>query len=138
MPNAKQAGANILVIDDDASIRKVTALRLEREGYRVLTAPEGEEGLRIAKAERPDVILLDILMPRMDGREVLRRLKADPETQTIPVILLTVIGAHDDTYGPLGPGYLFHLSKPYHPDELVAKIQAVLTKPAGESARPVG
>ena len=79
----------VLLIDDDESIRKVLRLRLERAGYRVLIAQQGEEGLALATTERPALILLDLQMPRMDGREVLRRLKANPDTKPIPVILLT-------------------------------------------------
>lgn len=118
----------ILVIDDDASVRKVATLRLEREGYRVLAAAGGEEGVSLAKAEHPDVVLLDILMPRMDGREVLRRLKADPATHTIPIILLTVIEAQDEGHEPIGPGYADRLSKPYNPDHLLQKVRAAMAR----------
>ena len=125
MPN--QVGT-ILIIDDDASVRKVAQFRLEREGYRVLVAQNGIDGLRMAKADHPQAILLDILMPGMDGREVLRRLKGDAETAPIPVILLTVVEEHDE---PVGPGYTDRLSKPYNPDHLLQKIQrAIANKPA--------
>jgi CheY-like chemotaxis protein len=126
--------STILIIDDDTSVRKVAQIRLQREGYRVLAAADGEEGLRLARAERPQVILLDILMPRMDGREVLRRLKADPATHAIPVLLLTVIEAHDELHEPIGPGWADRLSKPYNPDQLLQKVQALL--PAGKPAAP--
>lgn len=117
----------ILVIDDDPSIRKVVRMRLERAGYRVLDTDAGEEGLRLAKAEPPAVILLDLQMPKMDGREVLRRLKADPATQAIPVILLSVIGSTDELYVPLGAGQAANIAKPYQPHELLREIQAALT-----------
>ena len=123
--------ATILIIDDDSSVRKVAQFRLERAGYRILTAANGEEGLELAKAQQPDAILLDILMPKMDGREVLRRLKADPAMHVIPVILLTVVEAHDELYDPIGPGWVDRISKPYNPDHLLQKVQAVLTAPPG-------
>ena len=122
------SSGTILVIDDDPGVRKVAVLRLEREGYRVLAAADGEEGVSLAKTEHPDVVLLDILMPRMDGREVLRRLKGDPATHAIPIILLTVIEAHDEAREPIGPGYADWLSKPYNPDHLLQKVQAAMTR----------
>jgi len=121
-------GATVLIVDDDASIRKVARLRLEQEGFRVIVAQNGEEGLGLAKSGAPDVILLDIKMPGMDGREVLRRLKVSSDTQHIPVILLTVIGSHDELSSSIGPGYEFHLSKPYNPDMLLEAIRSVLKK----------
>ena len=126
--SAPKTGETILIIDDDSSLRKVVKLRLEWEGYHVLTAEDGEQGLQLAKAEQPHVILLDILMPKMDGREALRGLKADPNTRDIPVILLTVIGQNDELYTPLGTGHAFHLSKPYNSHELLEKIRQVLLK----------
>ena len=118
----------ILIIDDDASVRKVAQFRLEREGYRVLIASNGDEGLRLAKTDRPHVILLDILMPGMDGREVLRRLKGDAETAPIPVILLTVIEEHE-TDERIGPGFVDRISKPYHPDQMLQKVQKAIARP---------
>ena len=127
MAEAK-TGQTILMIEDDPSIRKMAKIRLEREGYRVIAAPDGLEGLRLAKSERPHLILLHIMMPRMDGREVLRRLKEDQETQPIPVILLTVIGAQDEMYAPIGPGAEDRLLKPYRPQELLKRVQVALSK----------
>ena len=121
----------ILIIDDDPSVRIVAQFRLEREGYRVVTASNGDEGLRLAKSEQPGAILLDILMPGMNGREVLRRLKGDADTSPIPVILLTVVEAHDEMTDPIGPGWADRVSKPYNPDQLLEKVQRVLAaKPA--------
>ena len=77
-------GRTVLLVEDESNIRKMTRARLEREGYTVLTATQGDMGLTMAKREQPDVILLDVLMPIIDGREVLRRLKADAATQQIP------------------------------------------------------
>ena len=131
-----RSSATILIIDDDTSVRKVAKVRLEREGYRVVAAADGDEGLQLAQMEHPQLILLDILMPRMDGREVLRRLKADPATHAIPVILLTVLEAQDELHEPIGPGYADRLSKPYNPDHLLQKVRALLA--AAKPGRPAG
>ena len=119
------ANKTVLLVDDDANIRKMTSVRLEREGYRVLTASSGEQGLMLALAERPDVILLDIAMPGMDGREVFARLKADASTKDIPVILLTVVFPAEDGQDNLDG--VPRQSKPYKPAELLDKIRTVLT-----------
>ena len=130
MPKAEN-GQTILLIDDDVSICKVAKRRLEQEGYRVRTAQDGNEGLKTAAAELPDLILLDIMMPGIDGREVLRRLKADPRTASIPVILLTVVGESEEIYASITAGDAAYLAKPYDPQVLLDKIRSVLSKRAG-------
>jgi CheY-like chemotaxis protein len=117
----------VLLIDDDTNIRKTASRRLAEEGYRVLTASDGEEGLKVARAEHPSLILLDLMMPKMDGREVLRRLKSDPETKQIPVILLTVIETMDEFYAPVPLGDAFYISKPYQPQKLLKTIELVMS-----------
>ena len=133
-----ETGQTILVIDDDVSICKVAQRRLEQEGYRVLTALDGSEGLKVAGSELPNLILLDIMMPIMDGREVLRRLKADPNTKSIPVILLTVIGENEDIYASIMAGDASYLAKPYDPQQLLDKIRSMLSKTAGKPDQPAG
>jgi len=118
--------ARILLIDDESNVRKMTKARLEQAGYDVLSAARGELGLDVAQREKPDAIILDVMMPQMDGREVLKRLKADPETHDIPVIILTVIQPGDDMADPIPPGADAHLSKPYRPDELLQKLRGIL------------
>lgn len=118
------SGRTILTVDDEGSARKLVKLLLEREGYRVLTAANGEEGLVLAKAERPDLILLDLMMPKMNGHEVLRRLKRDPDTKHIPVIMLTARGADVDIAASFEQGATFHMEKPYETKDLLQKIQA--------------
>ena len=121
----------ILIIDDDAGVRKVAARRLEQEGYRVLSAENGQQGLALASAEQPHLILLDIIMPGIDGREVLRRLNADAATREIPVILLTVVGKGEEIATPTGPlqdAYVAHLAKPYQPHELLQTIREALSR----------
>lgn len=114
----------ILTIDDETSGRKLMKLLLEREGYRVLTAANGEEGLVLAKGEQPHLILLDLMMPKMSGHEVLRRLKRDPDTKQIPVIMLTARGADADIANSFQLGAVFHVEKPYETKDLLHKIQA--------------
>ncbi len=134
--SSRSAGpcSTILMIEDDPDLRQLTGLRLEREGYRVLTAAEGTEGLSLAQSKQPDVILLDIMMPAMDGREVLRRLKADPRTRDIPVVLLTIIDQDDRSYAPIRPHATWHVSKPYRSQELLQTIrQALASRSDGRS-----
>jgi CheY-like chemotaxis protein len=123
--------ATILIVDDDPGVRKVAARRLAQEGYRVLTAENGHQALALAGAERPQLILLDILMPGIDGREVLRRLSADAATADIPVVLLTVIGTGEEVAAPDGSpesAYAARLTKPYQPHELLQTIRTVLSR----------
>ena len=118
----------ILLIDDDANIQKMTSVRLENEGYRVLTASRGDDGLALAKAEHPDAILLDLVMPGLDGREVLRHLREDPGTKAIPVILLTVVAPGEEGTASLtNLDGVMRQSKPYKPAELLEKIRSVLS-----------
>src|SRR4051794_32543323 len=83
------AASTVLVVDDDPVIVKLLQVNFEMEGYDVLTASDGEEGLQRARSERPDIVLLDVMMPKMDGLQVAQALKADPDTAVIPVILLS-------------------------------------------------
>ena len=116
----------ILMIDDEANARKMGKLLLEREGYRVLTAAHGEEGLILAKVERPDAILLDIMMPKMDGFETLRRLRADQDTKDTAVIMVTARGGEHDISASFKLGAVFHIEKPYETQDLLQKIIVAL------------
>lgn len=116
----------VLLIDDEESARRLVKLLLELEGYHVLTAPNGEEGLILAKVERPDVILLDIIMPKLNGHEVLRRVKSDPDTSSIPVIMLTARGADHDIAASFRFGATCHIEKPFETKDLLEKIRAAL------------
>jgi signal transduction histidine kinase/CheY-like chemotaxis protein len=116
------AEATILVIDDERASRDVLGAALIREGYRVIAAPGGRDGLRLARQERPDAIVLDVIMPDLDGWTVLRWLKSDPELSAIPVILVTVLG--DQDMG-LALGAAEHLTKPIDPAELLKVLDRV-------------
>jgi CheY-like chemotaxis protein len=126
MPDAP-APRTVLAVDDEANSRKMIKLLLEREGYRVVTASNGEEGLLLAKVEQPAIILLDVMMPKMDGHETLKRLRADQDTNGIPVIMVTARGTEHDIAASFRLGAVFHVEKPYETKDLLQKIQVALT-----------
>ncbi len=118
--------AKILIADDDRLIASMLSYRLTNGGHRVVQARNGEEALNMAAAEPPDVILLDIMMPVMDGLHVLQRLKGDPVLQRVPVIMVTALGHEKDVVGCLKVGAADFVVKPFNLNELVARIEAVL------------
>lgn len=127
----------ILVIEDEADILEVVEYNLRREGYRVLGVLDGEQGLQRAKQESPDLVILDLMLPGMDGVEVCRELKRDPLTRGIPVIILTAKAEETDVILGLGVGADDYVVKPFRPRELVARVQAVLRRGMrGESDGP--
>ena len=109
----------VLVIDDEDDIRELCKVNLEFEGFSVVDAPNGPAGLEKAAREHPDVIFLDLMMPEMDGWEVLRRLKEDDATAQIPVVLLTARTGEDDQMRGWQEGILEYVSKPFNPLSLV-------------------
>ena len=127
----------VLVADDDPRITKLVAVTLGDEGFRVVTADGGEEALRKAEEIRPDIVLLDIVMPDLDGIEVMRQLR---EFRSVPVILLTAKGSTADKAKGLDLGADDYIAKPFHPDELAALAPALLiagvwmTRPMGGRA----
>lgn len=127
MAEEKQAKARILIVDDDAFLAGIYATKLELDGFAVLSARDGDEGLRLAAKEKPDLILLDVLMPKLDGFEVLKRLKEDPASKEIPVIMLTNLGQKEDVEKGMSEGAVDYLIKAHFvPAEAVAKIKKVL------------
>ena len=118
----------VLVIDDIAVLLKMMKKQLEHWGYRALTAESGEDGLALARTAQPDLILLDILMPKMKGREVCARLKADPTTQAIPVIFLSSLGLADYVKAGLDLGAEDYLIKPFKPTDLRERIRVCLLR----------
>ncbi len=117
----------VLVVDDQPANVKLIAKRLSVSGYEVLTATDGMNGIRIARESVPDVILLDIMMPEMDGYEVIKRLKQEPETSGIPIALLTSLDGTEDKVKGLDAGADDFLTKPVNQIELIARIRS-LTK----------
>ena len=118
----------VLVADDEPRITKLVALTLHDEGFRVITASGGEEALKKAEEMRPDIVLLDIVMPDLDGIEVMKQLR---EWRPVPVILLTAKGATADKAKGLDLGADDYIAKPFHPDELAARVRAVLRRASG-------
>jgi DNA-binding NarL/FixJ family response regulator len=118
----------ILVIEDEPQTRKNIALILQMEGFEAMTAANGRIGLEVAMREKPDVILCDVSMPELDGHEVLRSLRAAPETADIPFIFLTARGERQDLRSGMNLGADDYMVKPIDPDDLLAAIQARLVR----------
>ena len=121
------AGGRVLVVDDEEGIRVLCRVNLELGGYEVLEAADGFTALEVARTQRPDLIFLDIMMPRMDGWEVLEQLKEDAATASIPVVLLTARTSEEDQIRGWGEGILEYLSKPFNPQRLVEWAEQALT-----------
>lgn len=125
-----ESQSTILVVDDEmTAVKRVEALLIPRH-YRVLTALSGEEALRAIHREKPDLVLLDVLMPGLNGFEVCRRIKTDTETQLVPVLLMTVLNDMEDRIKGFDVGADDFLSKPVHRGELLARIRASLRRKA--------
>ena len=118
----------VLIVDDDADIRRFLGLTLRHEGFDVHEAVNAEDALEQARAVDPDIVLLDVMMPGVDGYEVCRRLRADPRTTETPVILLTAKGRPEDKVRGLGFGADDYLVKPFDPEELLARVSSVLRR----------
>ena len=116
----------VLAADDDEDILELVAFRLERSGYTVLRARDGEEALRVALEARPDLAVLDVMMPKLDGFELTRRLRADDATSRMPIILLTARAQDADVQAGFDAGADDYLRKPFSPQELRARVQAIL------------
>ncbi len=117
----------VLLVDDNATNLQVLMGTLEGRGYHLLIAKNGESALKIVHKAAPDLILLDIMMPEMDGYEVCRRLKADPATKEIPVIFLSALGDTKDKVQGLNLGAVDYITKPFQPEEVIARVNTHLT-----------
>ena len=120
------AKGRILVVDDEIYIVHILDFSLGMEGYEVLTALDGEQALEKARSEQPDLIVLDIMMPKLDGYETCKRLKADPEIKDVPVILLSAKGRNVDQKVGFEVGADDYITKPFSPRKLVERINAIL------------
>ncbi len=116
----------ILVVDDEIYIVHILDFSLGMEGYEVVTALDGEEALRKLKETKPDLIVLDIMMPKMDGYETCKAIKGDPESKDIPVILLSAKGRNVDMQTGYDVGADDYITKPFSPRKLVDRINAML------------
>ena len=128
------ARKRILIVDDTKDILPVGSKRLQSWGYEPLTAESGEEGLRIAEQQLPHLILLDIMMPTMKGRDVCARLKANPKTAKIPVIFLTALGLADHIRAGMDLGADDYIVKPFEPAELKDRIAVALARYSSQAA----
>jgi two-component system alkaline phosphatase synthesis response regulator PhoP/two-component system response regulator VicR len=117
----------ILVVDDERHIVRLVEVNLARAGYKVITAYDGLEALQRVESEKPDLITLDVMMPYMDGYEVLRNLKANPTTAEIPVIMLTHKATDADVFRGWQSGVDHYMTKPFNPAELVIQVQRIFT-----------
>jgi two-component system alkaline phosphatase synthesis response regulator PhoP len=126
------ATRTILVVDDEPGIVAIARDYLERAGFRVIVAGDGPAALRLARAERPSLLVLDLMLPGMDGLDVARALRQDPATHTLPIIMLTARVEETDRLIGLELGADDYITKPFSPRELVARVRAVLRRAEGE------
>jgi len=128
--------SRVLIVEDEPDIRELVVHHLKREGYQVSAAASGEEALRQVREAPPDLVLLDLMMPAMNGLEVCRRLRQDPATATLPIVMLTAKGDEVDRVIGLEIGADDYVVKPFSPKELLARVRAVLrrSRPAPDAA----
>jgi DNA-binding response OmpR family regulator len=125
-PNLSMVG-DVLVVDDEASVVEVVALYLKRDGFQVRAAHDGREALKEIQTKLPDLVILDVMLPGLDGLEIMRRLRADPSSD-VPVILLTARSQEVDRIYGLELGADDYVTKPFSPAELVSRVKAVLRR----------
>ena len=128
--NTPAAAPTVLIVDDDPNVVALTRLYLERDGYRVLAAADGARGLALARQERPQLVVLDVMLPRLNGLDVCRALRREPDTQYMPVIMLTARVEEEDRLAGLDLGADDYVTKPFSPRELAARVRAVLRRAA--------
>ena len=119
---------SVLVVDDDPVILRLLQVNFELEGIEVVTAPDGEEGLKIAQSEPPDLVISDIMMPKVNGLELLAALRSSPDTAAMPVILLSAKAQVADVQRGLELGADDYVTKPFDPLELIDRVYKVLAK----------
>jgi DNA-binding response OmpR family regulator len=129
-------GQTVLVVDDDPTVSDVVSRYLERAGYRVTLAATGTAALSAYARMRPDVVVLDLMLPELDGLEVCRRLRSGADPFPVPVIMLTALGEEADRVLGLELGADDYLTKPFSPRELVLRVQSVLRRVAAATAAP--
>jgi twitching motility two-component system response regulator PilH len=125
-----QGGSNqmttVLVVEDSLSQRQMISELLKQKGLTVTEASNGSEALRKMRTQRPDLVLLDIVMPQMNGYEVCRRLKSNPKTQKVPVVMCSAKGGELDLYWGMKQGADAYISKPFHPQDLLGTLRQLL------------
>jgi two-component system alkaline phosphatase synthesis response regulator PhoP len=121
----------ILVCDDERHIVRLIQVNLERQGWEVVTAFDGKEGLEKIRSEKPNLVVLDVMMPYMDGFEVLKSLRREPETEALPVIMLTAKAQDKDVFEGYHYGADMYLTKPFNPMELVTFVKRIIANQEG-------
>ena len=120
--------AKILIAEDERDIRDLVAFTLRFAGHQIVAATNGEEAIQLASTERPDLILMDVRMPRMTGYDACRAMKANPRLQPIPVVFLSAKGQENEIQTGLDAGAEEYLLKPFAPDQLTDRVKAILAK----------
>lgn len=118
----------VLVAEDSSTIRRLVTARLKADGYEVIEAADGEEALRLAREGVPDLLVLDKVMPKLDGFEVIRALRDDRRTSGIPIVMLTERTSEEDVLGGLSLGVEDYMPKPFSPHELSARVKRALVR----------
>src|SRR5918996_5446196 len=121
-------GVKILVAEDTATVRRLVGARLVADGYEVIEAEDGEQALALTLSERPAALVLDKVMPKMDGFEVVRRLRESGETGQLPIVMLTERASEDDVLGGLSLGVDEYMPKPFSPRELSLRLKRILAR----------
>ena len=125
--NQTTRGRRVLIIEDDTFLRELISQKLSKEGYSIIEAIDGEEGVKKTKEEKPEIILLDLILPGIDGFEVLSQIKGDQTTSSIPVIILSNLGQKEDIERGLKLGPVDYLIKAHFtPGEIIEKVKTVL------------
>ena len=132
MPEKKK----ILIVDDEKALISLVSLHMKMSGYDVLSAANGEKALEIAKEEKPDLIILDLMLPKIDGWETCKRLRQDPEIKNVPVIMLTARAEIEDKLKGFEAGADDYVTKPFSPRELVSRVKRVLARAEAEPQKP--
>jgi len=128
----------ILIVDDEQDILELVKYNLEKEGYEIVTAISGEEALAVAEGSLPDLMVLDLMLPGMDGLEVTRKIRSGKATAQLPIVILSAKGEESDIVSGLELGANDYLSKPFSPRELVARIRAIFRRRGQSEEREPG
>jgi DNA-binding response OmpR family regulator len=121
----------ILIAEDSVTVRRIVAARLAADGYEVIEADDGEQALELATSTAPDLIVLDKVMPKLDGFEVVRALRERAETASVPIVMLTERAGEEDVIGGLRLGVDEYMLKPFSPRELSLRVRRLLARPGG-------
>jgi DNA-binding response OmpR family regulator len=124
--------STVLVVDDDPVILKLLEVNFEMEGFNVVVARDGSEGIDVARSTRPDIIVSDIMMPRKSGLELVTELKSDPATSEIPIILLSAKAQNADVHAGMDAGADDYITKPFEPLDLVDRVNRLLSSNASK------